>query len=382
MSSVVDWAGRRSAEARRARAEANTLAVLAHSLMHTGEGEQALLAKACEVFGVVGAAVVRTAAGVSEVVAEHGDPPRTPAEADAAADIDAETALLLRGRVLDAGERALLTAFAGHARVLRERRQAHQDRAEAANLAEGNRTRTALLAAVSHDLRSPLAAIKAAASSLRSTDVDWSPEDEAELLATIEESADRLDNLVGNLLDMSRLQTGRITPLLAEVDLSQLVARAVAPLAGQERVRLVELDQLPAALADPGLLERVLANVAENAIKHTPGTTPIEIRGCLFTEQDQPRVSVRVVDHGAGIPEESHEISFAPFQRLGDVPNGEGLGLGLAVARGLAEAMGGSVTAEETPGGGVTMAIDLPAVVAELTLTPDSAAYEPEQVES
>ena len=120
--------------------------------------------------------------------------------------------------------------------------------------------------------------------------------------------------------------------------------------------------QLPAALADPGLLERVLANVVENAIKHTPSPSPIEIRGCTFTEQGRSVVSVRVVDHGAGIPEESREDSFAPFQRLGDVPNGEGLGLGLAVARGLAEAMDGSVTAEETPGGGLTMAIDLPAV--------------------
>ncbi len=159
-----------------------------------------------------------------------------------------------------------------------------------------------MLAAVSHDLRSPLAAIKAAASSLRSTDVDWSVDDEAELLATIEESADRLDNLVGNLLDMSRLQTGRITPLLAELDLAELVSRAVRPLGGQDRVRFVELDELPAALADPGLLERVVANVAENAIKHTPSTSPIEIRGCTFTEQERPRVSVRVVDHGVGIP--------------------------------------------------------------------------------
>ena len=363
VASVVDRAGRRAAEAKRARAEANTLAVLAHSLMHSGEGEEGLLAKACEVFGMLGASVVRTVGGVREVVAEYGDAPHTRADSDVTAEIDDETVLLLRGRVLDAGDRALLTAFAGHARVLRERREAQRERIEAADLAEGNRTRTALLAAVSHDLRSPLAAIKAAASSLRSTDIDWSPQDEADLLETIEESADRLDNLVGNLLDMSRLQTGRITPLLDEVDLPQLVARAVRPLAGQERVHSIDLDKLPAALADPGLLERVLANVVENAIKHTP--SPIEIWGCTFTEQGRSVVSVRVVDHGAGIPEESREDSFAPFQRLGDVPNGEGLGLGLAVARGLAEAMNGSVTAEETPGGGLTMAIDLPAVVVE-----------------
>ena len=382
VSSVVDQAGRRSAEARRARAEANSLAVLAHSLMHTGEGEPGLLANACEVFGMVGAAVVRTVDGNPEVVAEHGEAPHSRVEADAAADIDDDTALLLRGRVLDARDRALLTAFAGHARVLRERRQAQQERIESANLAEGNRTRTALLAAVSHDLRSPLAAIKAAASSLRSTDVDWSVDDEAELLATIEESADRLDNLVGNLLDMSRLQTGRITPLLAELDLAELVSRAVRPLGGQDRVRFVELDELPAALADPGLLERVVANVAENAIKHTPSTSPIEIRGCTFTEQERPRVSVRVVDHGVGIPEESREDSFAPFQRLGDVPNGEGLGLGLAVARGLAEAMDGAVTAEETPGGGLTMVIDLPAVAEAGAGTPGEPTSELEKVES
>ncbi len=277
--------------------------------------------------------------------------------------------LLLRGRVLDAGDRALLTAFAGHARVLRERREAQRERIEAADLAEGNRTRTALLAAVSHDLRSPLAAIKAAASSLRSTDIDWSPQDEAELLATIEESADRLDNLVGNLLDMSRLQTGRITPLLAEVDLPQLVARAVRPLAGQERVQFDRSRQAARRAGRSGPVGAGAGQRGGERDQAHPVPSPIEIRGCTFTEQDRSVVSVRVVDHGAGIPEESREDSFAPFQRLGDVPNGEGLGLGLAVARGLAEAMDGSVTAEETPGGGLTMAIDLPAVVVEPSRT-------------
>ena len=136
-------------------------------------------------------------------------------------------------------------------------------------LAEGNRIRTALLAAVSHDLRTPLAAIKAAVTSLRSDDVAWSEEDQAELLAGIEEGADRLDHLVGNLLDMSRLQTGTVTPLIREIDLDEVVPMALGGVP-EDSVVLDIPETLPMVAVDPGLLERAVANIVENAVKYSP----------------------------------------------------------------------------------------------------------------
>jgi two-component system sensor histidine kinase KdpD len=361
VASVVDTSARRTEQAIRARAEANALAVLAHSIVHTGDDPSALLAQAGEVFGMTGAAIIGDADGAPAVLATWGDAPSGPAEADAQIDVRPGTVLLFRGRPLRAEDRSLLTAYAAHFAVLEERREAEVEASQVRELAEGNRTRTALLAAVSHDLRSPLAAIKAAISSLRNTEITWSADDEQELLATVEESADRLDALVANLLDMSRLQTQSITPLLTEVDLASAAEWALRGVAGSDRARLVVDDPLPAAEADPGLLDRVIANVVENALKHA-GESPVELRGSDWADPEGRRwVSLRVVDHGPGVAAESLTKIFEPFQRLGDVPRGDGLGLGLAVARGLVEAMGGTLSGEETPGGGLTMVIDVPA---------------------
>jgi len=240
--------------------------------------------------------------------------------------------------------------------VLAERTRAHRAEAERAQLAIGNKTRTALLAAVSHDLRSPLAAVKAAAGSLRNTDIRWSPDDEAELLETIEDSADRLNALVANLLDMSRIHTGAVTPSLVEVDLEVAVRQALATIPDSRRID-VDLDPSLVALADPGLLERVVANICENALKYSPAPASITVDGFR-----QPHgVVVRIADSGPGITEIGHDRLFAPFQRLGDVPAGDGVGLGLAVAQGLTEAMGGTLAAEDTPGGGLTFVLELTA---------------------
>ncbi|WP_344805536.1 DUF4118 domain-containing protein [Microlunatus ginsengisoli] len=361
VASVVDRSARRTEEAVRARTEANALAVLAHTIVHGGDEPADLLAQAGEVFGMSGAAILRTDGERPGVEAYWGDQLTTAATADARIDIGPGRELLLRGRPLRAEDQSLLTAYAAHFAVLEERRAAEAEAAQVRELTEANRTRTALLAAVSHDLRSPLAAIKAAISSLRSTEIVWSPEDEEELLATVEESADRLDALVANLLDMSRLQTQSVTPLLAEVELNPAVQRAVAGIADAGRLRVEVDESLPAALADPGLLDRVVANVAENAVKHAAGS-PVEVRGSAWSGPDGSAwVSLRVVDHGPGVAAASRAAIFEPFQRLGDVPRGDGVGLGLAVARGLLEAMGGALSAEETPGGGLTLVIDLPA---------------------
>ncbi len=153
-----------------------------------------------------------------------------------ACEIDDDSRLALVGRSLPAADQRLLKAYAAHASVLGERRRAAAESGERRALEETDRTRTALLAAVSHDLRSPLAAVKAAISSLRNTDIDWSPEDEEALLATVEESADRLDDLVANLLDMSRLQMGAVKAHVDEVEVEGVVRGAIAALAGRERV--------------------------------------------------------------------------------------------------------------------------------------------------
>ncbi len=370
VASVVDLAAGRAAQARRASAEADALSVLSHSLLQAGESLPELLSQATEVFGMRGAAILtRTNSGWTTSVA-YGDAPRSVGDADVDVPIDETTLLVLLGRTLDASDRRLVTAYAAHAGVVIERTAAAEEHARAHELAEADRTRTALLAAVSHDLRSPLAAIKAAVTSLRNDAITWSEEDEAELLMTIEESADRLDALVANLLDMSRLRTGALSVHATDVDVVELARLAVAPLTDAERVEVRGEHDVPPAHADPGLLERVLANLCENALKHTSSRVLVQVSSYVEADGD-PRTCVRVVDHGPGVADADLARLFAPFQRLGDVPQGDGVGLGLAVARGLTEAMSGRLDAEETPGGGLTFVLTLPQAVTGTTAPPE-----------
>jgi two-component system, OmpR family, sensor histidine kinase KdpD len=242
-------------------------------------------------------------------------------------------------------------------RLAAERVELAEQAAAAEVLAQGNRLRTALLAAVSHDLRTPLAGIKAAVTTLRTSDVSWTPQERDELLAAIEESADRLAAIIANLLDLSRLQTGGIPPARHEVGLDDVVSTAMAAVRDDGRVALDLPAELPAVRVDAGLLERVVANLVDNALRHT--TARVEVRA----DTDGHLVTLSVTDHGQGVPADARATMFEPFQRLGDAPDGEGIGLGLAVARGLTEAMGGTVTATDTPGGGLTMTVTLPGVV-------------------
>ncbi|NYE36227.1 two-component system sensor histidine kinase KdpD [Nocardioides cavernae] len=356
VATVVDTAARRTAQATAARAEADALTVLAHSLLTSSDDLEGLLSSACRLLDASGAAVVRRNGGAETVVASWGTPPTSVERADVSAAIDEESTLVLAGATLPASERGLLNAYAAYAKVMGERRAATAAEVERLRLLEADRTRTALLAAVSHDLRNPLAAAKVAVASLRSTDVTFGEEDRAELLATIEESTDRLSALVANLLDMSRISTGAVRPLLGEVDLAEVVRAAIAPLAGGGRIE-VAVDPELAVLADAGLLDRVLANICENALKYTPGSA--QVRVAAATAGD--RVLLRVADTGPGVADHERAGLFTPFQRLGDVPQQDGVGLGLAVAQGLTEAMGGTITTEETPGGGLTFVLDLPA---------------------
>jgi two-component system sensor histidine kinase KdpD len=256
-------------------------------------------------------------------------------------------------------DRRLLTAFAAQAAVVHEHAELSDAAAHAAVVAEADRTRAALLAAVSHDLRSPLASAEASVTSLRSDRVEWTDEARAELLETADESLDRLTKLIEDLLDMSRLEAGAMGVSLTPVALDELVPHvldALGPDGGPVDVDVSET--LPEAYADPVLLERVLVNLLGNAVRYSPaGRPPLLAASC-----HAGRVEIRVVDRGPGVPEERREHLFAPFQRLGDRDASAGVGLGLALSQGLTTAMGGTLTADDTPGGGLTMTVTLPLV--------------------
>ncbi len=256
----------------------------------------------------------------------------------------------------------LLDGFAAQAAAALDRDRLRTQAAQAEALAEGNRMRTALLAAVSHDLRTPLASIKASVSSLRQTDVQWTPADEAALLATIEQGADRLDALIGNLLDMSRLSTGSLQPFLRPTSIDEVAPVALRGLDAGGSVRLRVPDRLPLVRTDPGLLERVLANLFANALAYSPPGRPPVMRA----RQTGDSVILEITDHGPGVPDALKERMFEPFERLDASrrearTTGNGVGLGLAVVKGFLDTMGGSVAAADTAGGGLTIRVTLPA---------------------
>ncbi|MCQ6555426.1 DUF4118 domain-containing protein [Streptomyces sp. C10-9-1] len=368
VASVVDAAARRTQQAARLRAESEVLSFLAGSVLRVSLPApqnggatvlDALLERVRETFAMESVALLERAGDLEPwtCTASTGPAPASrPDDADVDMPVGDHMALALSGRVLPAEDRRVLSAFAAHAAVVLDRQRLAGEAETARALAEGNRIRTALLAAVSHDLRTPLAGIKAAVTSLRSDDVAWSPEDEAELLAGIEAGADRLDHLVGNLLDMSRLQTGTVTPLIRRTALDEVIPLALAGVP-PESVELDVPESLPMVAVDRGLLERAVANIVENAVKYGPPGLPVAVAASALGA----RVELRVVDRGQGVPDEEKERIFEPFQRYGDTPRGAGVGLGLAVSRGFVEAMGGTLTAEDTPGGGMTMVLTLAA---------------------
>jgi two-component system sensor histidine kinase KdpD len=232
---------------------------------------------------------------------------------------------------------------------------------QATRAAEADRGRAALLAAVSHDLRAPLAAAKAAVSGLRSGDVPITADDRDELLATAEESLDQLAQLVASLLDVSRLQAGEQAVFPRPADLGDIVADSLDGLGSQGGPVLTDIpSSVPEVMADPAITERVIGNLLSNALRYSPPASP----PLLTARARGDRVELRIVDHGPGIPEADRKRAFLPFCRLGDADSRTGVGLGLVVSRGLAEAMGGTVEPEETPGGGLTMVVSLPAASA------------------
>ncbi len=348
VSVAVDLAARQRAAAVRNGIEARLLA----RITATPAAEQSmhqLLGHVRDMFGMRWVALIEGDETLASVGARDGEQPSLSVPAAPG------LRMIAGGPELFGEDRRLLGRLAAAAaRTLEAQRLAHTA-ARAEQLAEIDRLRTAILAAVGHDLRTPLASIKASASSLRAPDVAFSPEDAGELLATIEESTDHLSDLVENLLAMSRLQAGVLSVQARPLALDEVVARALLAGGDTVAVEVAVPDDLPLVRADPGLLERVVANLLSNAV-HAAPEGPITVRADAAGSE----VHLRIIDHGTGIPPAERERVFAPFQRLGDRTADGGLGLGLAIARGFTEAMGGTVTPQDTPGGGLTMTVALP----------------------
>jgi two-component system sensor histidine kinase KdpD len=358
VSAFVSAAARRTAEAARAAAEAETLAGLVGTVAEP-DPLPVLVDHLRRAFGLGGVALLRKTdddGWEAETVAGEAAP-RTPAEADQVRPLGPDLVLAVRGSDLAVEDQRVLNAFVAQLAAAIDRRRISAQAAQAAALTEANELRSALLQAVSHDLRTPLAGIKASASSLRQLDIAWSDVDRSEFLRTIEDETDRLTTLVGNLLDMSRIQAGAVAPITRPVGLEEVVPAALANLG--DRADKVEVDvpeSLPPVLADPALLERVVANLVDNALAHAPEASPVRVEA----GEVGSKVLVRVIDRGPGIPPSERERIFQPFQRLGDSPShGAGVGLGLAVASGFTHAMGGELVVDDTPGGGTTMTIEL-----------------------
>ncbi|WP_405931426.1 ATP-binding protein [Streptomyces sp. NBC_00827] len=338
VAAVVDRSLRLSRRSARATAEAETMSSLAGTIVRGGATIPALLERTRETFGMDSAELVDEPPGDDAVTTVPAGP---------------GAFLVLRGRTLPSSERRVLAAFAAHVGAAVERARLAEAAAEVEPVKAADRMRTALLRAVGHDLRTPLAAGWAAVASLRSSDVEFSAEDRDELLATADESMARLNRLIENLLDLSRLQAGALTLNLRATALEEVLPAALADTPG---VEVAGLEEIPAVRADPPLLERVIANLVGNAARHSPA----ERKVLLTASAHAGRVEVRVVDRGPGLPPTDRDRLFEPFQRLGDTDNTTGLGLGLALSRGLTEAMDGTLVPEDTPGGGLTMVLSLP----------------------
>ncbi|HKN55733.1 MAG TPA: DUF4118 domain-containing protein, partial [Amycolatopsis sp.] len=293
---VVDAAARRAAQAARARTEAALLASYARTVLTHENPIERLLEKVRENFGLTSVTLLEKREGAWHRVATVGEHPcADPDEADVDIAVTADVHLTLRGRALPAADRGVLEAVAGQALLALRQQRTAAAAARAERKAEATELRTTLLSAVGHDLRTPLTSIKASIGSLRAADLSLSEEDTAELLEAIEISADRLAGLIDNLLDSSRLATGAVRPHLRPVGYDEVVAHALSTLDGADGIVVAVDDRLPSVLADPGLLERVVANVVLNALRH--GGAPISSRASAHSGQ----VELRIVDHGKGL---------------------------------------------------------------------------------
>ncbi|SDG47284.1 DUF4118 domain-containing protein [Microbacterium pygmaeum] len=352
VSWIVDQAARRTRIARRAAAESELLATVSGSVLRGESAVPALISRTREAFALAG---VRLLDADGEVLATDGEPVADGRATRVA--IGDRAVLELHGGELDASERRLLDVIVAQLGATLERTDLTETARSAGVLAETDQVRSALLSAVSHDLRRPLAAAVAAVGGLRAAGGALSDADRAELLATADESLATLSSLVTDLLDVSRVQAGVLAVSLRPVDAADVILAALDELGlGPDEIDLALDPDLPPLSADAVLLQRVLVNVLANAHRHAPESSRVRVT----TSRLAGTAELRVIDHGVGVPAERQGDIFAPFQRLGDTDNTIGLGLGLALSKGFTEGMGGTLTPEDTPGGGLTMVIALP----------------------
>ena len=354
VSVVVDRAARKTRVARRAAAESGLLQSVAGLVLRGEDAVESLLSRATEAFGLSGARLMTDGKVVanwgitSDQVTEHR--------------IDDHTVVEFHGPDPAASERRLMSVIAAQLGTALEQRQLEETAKAVEPLAATDRVRTALLSAVGHDLRRPLAAATAAVSGLRSEWSKLSDQDRADLLETADEALSQLANLVTDLLDVSRLQSGVLGVSVMPVDPAEVIMPALDELSlGPADVEIDLGSDVPEMVADPALLQRVVVNLLSNALRYEPAGSRVRLAESSFANQ----VEIRVIDHGPGIPEDRRDDVMVPFQRLGDTDSSVGLGLGLALSKGFVEGMDGTLALEDTPGGGLTMVISLPRVGAE-----------------
>jgi two-component system sensor histidine kinase KdpD len=404
VAGVIDRLTRRSVEMARARAESEAFARLAGgAVLAPQEALPSLVDQLRATFDVDAVAVLAPDPGPTgwTVEAAAGGPvPARPDDAAFSAELAGGTVLVVVGGHLTGDDRRLLGAFVTQLRIVQEQQQLQATAAVVTSLEQANELRTALLSAVSHDLRTPLASIKACATSLLSTEIDWDGDARRAFCETIDTEADRLDSLVGNLLDMSRLQTGVLQLRVREVGLDEVVYAALASLSGDTHAIRVDVPEtLTPVLADPDLLERSVANLLANALAYSPPGHVVSVRGHeprpdprpdgdpqtpalaadrqhLARRSETYGVQLHIVDTGPGIAAGDRERVFEPFQRLGDHTAGrtDGVGLGLAVARGFVDLMGGQLVLDDTPGGGLTAIITMPTAAHPTPTSPTSTS--------
>jgi two-component system sensor histidine kinase KdpD len=364
VAAIVSWfvsiAARRAAEAQRARTEAATLAELSSSA--SGDLPDVLVEQLRRTFRLEGVAVLASVAAdaagdeATPVLARAGDAPVSAATADLVAPLASGYVVAARGGPLTADEQRVLQPFLGQLSRALEQQRLRQIAAESDALARADELRTALLRAVSHDLRSPLASIKASVSSLRQPDVQWPPEMRDDFLESIELETDRLTAIITNLLDMSRLEAGVLRPVLRTTSLEEVVPSAVHGTGQRAKDVVIEMPpDLAEVQADPALLERVVATLVTNAVHWSPVGATVR----LHAHRSAATVQLHIIDHGPGIPRHQQAAVLQPFHRLDDSGSG-GLGLGLAIADRLVAAMGGQLELRDTPGGGLTVVVALP----------------------
>lgn len=355
---IVDVAARRTHQAQHRQNQAIILGDLARGALREGDDLPSLLRHIQQTFSLDRVDIQRRSPGshqwiTLESTAERGLSDAWDPGHDGHVELGSTLRLILSGRDITPEQTAMIEAHGARLTALMDRQEIDAARRAAAALATSNRVGSALLAAVSHDLRTPLASIKAAVSGLLLDDVSLPARARTELIESIEESADRLETVVGNLLDMSRLNAGSIAVHHRTLKPAEVLAAVLQEQPEHRSEVTVDIPpDLPAARGDHGLLQRCLANLLRNALSH--GAPPVVVRARARADS----VEIQVIDHGPGIPAERRESLFIPFLNRSDT--GSGLGLGLAVVSGFIEAMNGEIRVSDTPGGGTTMTLSLP----------------------